>query len=344
MKYWIVLSLLFSSVAFGRVDIEKLLKVNSSAPAMTLEAEELAYSSSNGKIKVVDDPAAGGGKWVLFERGKSGEWLEFGLKKLRAGYYHLSYQYSRTPHRGAVAVAVDGKVIGGFESQRSRKDEGFAKIPVGTFFHSESGPLKIRFKHIGATGGSNPGLSVDTLFADPAPVRDKDHAGITPARNKNFRVDAIAEARGHLRKSPVAGAAFSPFYALPEYNPNGKDIPVNALDCKNYPYVQDCVFDEGTVTSVPMVLFCHDGVMRNCTFKNWKWTGTHKQRRYMIHKYSGRKLMMYNLKFVNCGGNGSLIFREANAVTAAIDWSTVDFDNGSDVLFAGLNLSSGVRK
>lgn len=135
MKKWCVFSLLslLSSVAFGRTDIESLLKIKSSA-SMTLQAEELTSSSSNGKLKIVDDPDAGGGKWVHLQRGKSGDWLEFEVKTLPAGYYHLSYKYKRSPHFAATAVSVDGKVIGEFENQRSRKHEGFVKVSAGTFF------------------------------------------------------------------------------------------------------------------------------------------------------------------------------------------------------------------
>jgi hypothetical protein len=81
--------------------------------------------------------------------------------------------------------------------------------------------------------------------------------------------------------------------------------------------------------------------MRNCTFKNWQWTGSDKQRRYLIHQYSGDSLCFINPTFINCGGKGALIYREANSVSAMIGWKDIDFNNQSTAVFSGVNFTAG---
>ena len=224
------------------LDVDSILKVDTSTEAIgyLFEVEDLPTVTRGGVVEIIDDPDASNARRAYFNGTKAGDYVEFTIDNLHAGYYQLALSYKKDSQRGGIITTVNGVTVGGFLNQIDRVRTDIVRHLVGSFFHKAAGPLTIRFTHIGAVGGSRPGLSFDQLFIDAAPVRnavekgDRTEAGSTG----NLRVDAIALARQLLPTTPAPGPLHAPFYALPPYNPDGSDIPADALDRKDFPSIK----------------------------------------------------------------------------------------------------------
>jgi hypothetical protein len=101
--------------------------------------------------------------------------------------------------------------------------------------------------------------------------------------------------------------------------------------------VEDCTFVAGTIDTVPMVLFGHGGILRNCTFKDWQWKGDYWSRSAMINKYSGKAVTLINPTFINCGGDKANAFAVSKSNAAMIGWHKVNFDNNRSDIFKGVD-------
>ncbi|QNN23106.1 hypothetical protein HED60_12770 [Planctomycetales bacterium ZRK34] len=642
------------------VNIPATLKAGATAFEQNYEAESVPATTSGPKIQIVDDNDASGGKCIEFVDAHAGEYMQYTLADVPAGYYTLHLNYKQDKNRGAAVVSVNGRSIGSFIDQRDVHETRFVRHDVSTFFQPAAGPVVVRLTHIGSLGGTNPKLSVDALVIKTDPVKNDLEKGENEGDSacENMRVDAVALARQLQVKPLVAGAGHAPFYALPVYSPDGSDIPAGALDRKDYSstaawldtmeaqhkpgkigsgtydlksddfqsraltqsiygydtgrgrpvleghgrsslfylrasgiriqyltlrnmgipiisidhwksynfggkkgllhwptyqpdthaqmvhdadiddiavmdcrfenigiavlfikefhgihdihigrnqaiggsgftafqtydfddiyfyqnrltdfdqgthaanwaqtllwvgtndithkqtnrnvfaefnearnirsahsynkvnaavfcdirdcsnvsiaynvfkdmvntkahsdcnvvysktddlmidhcvfencgandspddgdigseggcitlkdhtsdaarfgtIIQNCTFIAGSITEVPMILFNHDGVLRNCTFKGWQWTGTNNHRRYMIQKYSGKSLLLENLKLIDCGGKGACAVREDNAVTAIVNWPTTNFDDDRTAIFTGVNFTANAN-
>lgn len=221
------------------LDVVAALKADDPARiARRAEAESIPIATSGPEARVIDNALAGAGQHIEFTGTRPGDYMEFTLADIPAGYYTLGLDYIQDRDRGAAVLSVNGRTIGSFIDQRNVRETRLIQQRVGEFYQPAAGPAVVRLTHIGTQGGTNPRLSIDALRIDPAPAKNDLEPGEKPGESAcgNLRVDAVALARQLQANPPVpgAGADHAPFYALPPYRPDGSDIPAGALDRKDY--------------------------------------------------------------------------------------------------------------
>jgi len=104
--------------------------------------------------------------------------------------------------------------------------------------------------------------------------------------------------------------------------------------------IEGCTFIAGDITEVRMILTSHETIIRNCTFQDWQYDGTHPNRDAMIGTYSGGKLTIENPTVINCGvkpGHSAYAVKKSGGDSVICRNWQVDFDNNRTDIFYKVN-------
>jgi rhamnogalacturonyl hydrolase YesR len=155
------LNMLDSSVSTATYTISAV------SPTVRLEAETMSQSSSDNS-RLVDDPNASGGRFVLLKSNASGDWISFTTPSIAAGTYQLSFRYRTAQRQGRCVVLVDGRQVGATVDQYSSNKRFPSAQALGTVTFTSSGSHTIRLNVTGKntfSGGFE--ISADQFILTP---------------------------------------------------------------------------------------------------------------------------------------------------------------------------------
>ena len=120
---------------------------------ITLEAENLATTTSGPTVTKQSDPNASGGVVTYFNATRTGQWVQYTMTSLPAGTYQINYQYKHNSSRGQHNLTIDGTQVGGAIDEYSTTS-GYTQATVGTITLS-AGMHTIRLTITGKNASSN---------------------------------------------------------------------------------------------------------------------------------------------------------------------------------------------
>ena len=130
----------------------------------SLEAEQLAYTISDGTVTLSSDTAASGGVWTQFDPSVGvGSYIQFTVPNLSVGTYDLQFFYKKNNPRGQLSVSIDGVTVGGAIDEYG--SSAYASTDCGTVTVATGGSHLIRLTVTGKnTSSSGYRLSADKFI------------------------------------------------------------------------------------------------------------------------------------------------------------------------------------
>lgn len=192
------------------------------APPLRYEAESLARATSGPSAGVNTETGPSGGKYVQFNAGGVGDWIEFTLPDVPRGTYDVLFKYkTHSRNRGIHDFAADGELLGSTTNQLQSGAGVFPEKNVGTV-RFDTGDHVVRLTLVGTTSSiQNYGATADrfSLLKDVIPPQIDPHENIegveatspegavvhftaTATDNKDGAVPVLAD--------PSSGSVFPP--------------------------------------------------------------------------------------------------------------------------------------